>query len=250
MSWQQEDKDCIGYSQYPKMTGPPVYRRESLGSEDSWNPAQPPDTCTGNLFADPDVKFLYEELNNSLEEPVTPNLLGQKPQPIMFGKKRQPLMEPDLNLEKSPLIEHPALTGTPYGRLQHEETSYPFQPTFEFVITELSEASALTLRNQLQWSELATYTQVRLVLANRNSLGNEQDWTLTLKIPTQNSGAVTVANAVLSSMNFEVESMSHTFSDGSIDILAMWKSKDLVCRYVVNPFSSLPTWKWTNGIPN
>jgi hypothetical protein len=249
MTWL-EGKASTGSSRFPKMTGPPVYRKESLGSEDNWNPAQPRDTPTGSLSAEPEVKFLYEELKNSLETPAMPSFQDPKPRPRMFGKTRQPLMEPDLNSAKNPLTEAQVPTGTPSGNLQHEVTSYPFQPTFEFVITELSEASVLTLRNQLEWSELATFSLVRLELANQNWRGNGREWTLTLKIPTQNSGAVTVANALLSSMNFEVESMSHTFSDGSIDILAMWKSKDLVCRYVVNPFSSLPTWKWTNGIPN
>jgi len=52
---------------------------------------------------------------------------------------------------------------------------------YEFAIIDLYEASALTLRNQLEWSELVMSSGVQLELESRGELGNLPVWRLTLK---------------------------------------------------------------------
>jgi len=251
MKWvKQEDKEFTGYSQSPTLTGPRISRRESLGSEDNWNPAQTPDTFTGKSLWAAARRNLSGEFKRSLEEPVTPNLADQKPRPRMFGRKTPESKEPSLNLEKSPSSETAPQIGTLFGNQHSEETSCPFLQTFEFIVIGLSELSALTTLNQLKWSELAMFSLVQLGLGSHDALGANPEWRLSVKIPTANSGAVTVVNQELSSMNFVVESMSHTYSAGLIVTRATWKSKDQVSHYVQNPFGLHPTWMLINGIPN
>lgn len=206
------------------------------------------DTATGRFWQPSPARNPYDRLSQRLETPVTVNSPDQKPQVTTSGRMTPESREPSLNLEQDPSNEMTPRTGTPSGNLQHAVTSYPFQPMYVFSITGLCEASALTLQNRLLWSELVMYSLVQLALVSQGQLGREQVWTLTLKIPTQNSGAVTAANQVLSSMNFVVESMSRTYYAGSIAIRATWKSKDQVSHFVMNPFSSHPTWNWINGI--
>lgn len=43
----QEDRESTGSQQSPSMTGPPIFRRASITSEDNWNQVVP-DTDTGS----------------------------------------------------------------------------------------------------------------------------------------------------------------------------------------------------------
>lgn len=178
------------------------------------------------------------------------NLADLKPQVTTSGKKTPELKEPNLKWEPDQSSETAPRTGTPSGKLQHEGTLYPSRQTYVFCITKLSEQSALTLRNQLEWSELAMFSLVKLELASHGGPGTWQEWTLTVKIPTQNSGAVILVNEMLLSMNFVVESMSHISYVGSTAIQLTWRSKDQVYHYIANPFISPPTWTLNNGIQN
>lgn len=249
----QEELDAkasTGSSQSPTMTGPPVYRKTSLGSEDNWNEAQTQSTYTGKYAWPRARNYLWDKSNDSLVTPHMANSADQKPQPTMSGKKTPESKEPNLKWEQDPSNATPPRTGTPSGMLQHGETSYPSRLTYVFCITKLSEQSALTLRNQLEWSELVMYTSVQLELESQGGPGTWQDWTLTVRIPTQNSGAVIPVRELLLSMNFVVESMSHTSYVGLTVIQLTWKSKDQVYHYIATPFSSPPTWTLNNGIQN
>jgi len=251
MTWvKQEDKGSIGCSQFPSLTGPPIYRRESLGSEASWNAAQTQSTFTGKSLWAQARRRLSEESRQSSETPATPNYPDQKPVPLMYGRKTPESPAPSLNLENSPSSETAPQTGTEYGNTLNEEISCPFQQMFVFTVTGLCEQSALTTQNRLVWSGLAMYTSVRLELGSLDALGMNPEWRLIVRIPTVNSGAATLVNHELSLMNFVVESMSHTYSDGSIVIRSMWKSRDQVSHYVLTPFGSQPTWTLNNGTPN
>ena len=96
---------------------------------------------------------------------------------------------------------------------------------FEFKVIGLCEQSVLTLQSRLEWSELAKFTGVELGLESHGELGKRQAWTLMLKIQTRSFGVGTVARELLSSMNFEEESMCLTSSDGLTVIQSTWKSK-------------------------
>lgn len=248
MTWPpQEDKESTGCSQYPSLSGPPIYRRESLGSEDNWNPAQTPDSYTGKFWSPSASRNLFRKSKNCLETPSMPNSPDLKPVLPMSGRKTPESREPSLNLETSPSREPTPRTGNESGSMLNEVNLCEFLPIFVLTVTGLSEQSALIMRNQLEWSELATYSGVQLGLGSQNLLGSKPEWKLIVRIQTPSSGAVTVANHMLSSMNFVVESMSRTYSDGLIVTRATWKSKDQVCRYVQQPFGLQPTWSLNDG---
>jgi hypothetical protein len=118
---------------------------------------------------------------------------------------------------------------------------------YEFVVIIRSEKSALTTMHQLQWSAAALSIGATLELASQGLLGMKPVWTLTLKIPIPNTGAVTEVSNMLSSTNFVAVSMSHTYSAGWIVIRSQWKLKGEVSHYVHGPFGSLPTYVLMDG---
>lgn len=250
MLWEQEDRESTGSSPSPEMTGRPVYRRESIGSEDNLNGAQPRDTSTGSVWWPSPRRNLWPESNQSLENPCTPNSRDQRVPTTTFGRKTPESKVPNLNTGNDPSSETAQRIGTPSGDLQLLEISVPFRQKYVFVITGHCDQLQRTLQNQLVWSELALYSSVQLEQENHDLLGNRLGWKLTVRIPTQSFGAVTVAKNVLSSMNFVVASMYHTYYDGLIVIHATWKLKDHLSHYVQNPFGSHPTWTWNNGTQN
>lgn len=92
----------------------------------------------------------------------------------------------------------------------------------------LCEASMRTIVNQLEWSELATFFGVELVVESRGGLGRKREWELILSVPNLNSGWATTAKSTLLSMNLEVVSRLAICSDGLIDIQYTWKLRDQV----------------------
>ena len=249
MQCKTEDKESTGCSPFPTMTGPPVSRRESLGSEDSWNEAQTPSTFTGRLLWPSLQRAAWLASRESSEDPAMPNSPVPEQQPNTSGRMTPELMVPNLNLETEPSTETIQPTGTPSGDVQYVGISWPSQETYVFDIIEHCGPSQQTTLNQLLWSELVTYSSVQLEQVNQNLLGNRQVYKLTVKIPTQNSGAVTVVKKTLSSMNFVAESMSRTYYDGLIVIRSTWKSKEQVPLYLHEPFGLRPMWILNNGIP-
>jgi len=102
-----------------------------------------------------------------------------------------------------------------------------FRRLFVFKITGLCEQSAQTTLNQLQWSELAMYSGVKLALASRGELGKRLDYKLTLRIQEPSFGAGIKARSMLLSMNFVEASMSVTCFDGWTVTQSSWKLRDL-----------------------
>lgn len=145
------------------------------------------------------------------------------------------IKSPELNLnsEQNQFNETTPLNGKRSGNLPWKGPFNKFHHKYEFRVTGLSEQSALTLRSQLEWSELATYIGVELALESHGELGKKLGWMLTLKIPGPNSGAVTLARQTLYSMNLGEASMSHIYYGGWIVIRSVWRSKEV-------PFPWLP----------
>lgn len=250
MRCKQEDKVYTGSLPSPSLTGSPIYRKGSLGSEDNWNPAQTPDTYTGNSVWPCPRKVLFKPSRLSSETVATQNSPDQTQPMRMSGRMTPEWKGPSSSSEYEPSNETTPQTGSASGTPPLPVISYPSLPIYEYIITGLSEQLARTTHTQLQWSGLAMYSSVRLVLASQGLLGNELDWKLMLKIPTQNSGAVTLANELLLSMNFVVASMSLTYLDGLTVTQLTWRLKDRVSRYLLVNSGSPPTWTWNFGTLN
>jgi len=134
--------------------------------------------------------------------------------------------EPNLNSEPCQLIDHGPEIGNGYGKWLESVISARSHQIYVYKVTGLSERSALTMRNQLEWSELVSYSGVKLALASQGEPGKKPDWKLTLKIREPNSGADTKARNTLLSMNLEVELISVTCCGGWIVIQSSWRLKD------------------------
>jgi len=131
-----------------------------------------------------------------------------------------------LNLGPDPSNETTLMIGSASGSWPLPVILDASPLKFEFKVIELSGQSALTIQNQLEWSDLATCTGVELGVESLGVLGKRQVWTLMLKIQTQSFGVGTMARNMLSLMNLEEESMCLTSSDGLTAIQSVWKSKD------------------------
>lgn len=207
------------------------------GSEDNWNfPTR--DTSTGKSWSPSPRKKLFVSFDQPLETNPIGNSRGPSPQTTTSGKKTPEYQEPNLNSDANQSGETRQTTGNPSGNMPLQDVYWPSRHQYVFKITELSELSRRTLLDQIQWSELVTYTGVQLVQESRALLGNEQVWTLTLKIPGQSFGAATVAKKMLSLMNFGVESTSRTCSDGWIVTQLLWRSKEAPLYFAPKRFGS------------
>jgi hypothetical protein len=130
------------------------------------------------------------------------------------------------------------MSGSYFGKVQNQGPFLKFPPKYEYNITKLCERSAQILRNRLEWSELVPYSGVQLELVNQGELGTKLDWTLTLKIPTRNSGAAIKVRKILLSMNFEEQYRSLTFCDGWTGTRSWWRSKVPHCLSTQNESGS------------
>lgn len=153
------------------------------------------------------------------------NLQGQKPQVNTFGKKRLGLRGRSLSSVSSRSSETPSPIGRRSGSPPLTSTLWQSQQIFEYHITLPSVESMRIIQNQLEWSELATFTGVTLARESRGKLGGTPVSMLTLRIHGQNSGVDTLVKKMLLSMSLEVESMLVTSYVGSIGIRSSWKLK-------------------------
>lgn len=101
-----------------------------------------------------------------------------------------------------------------------------YRATSLFVITGISEELAWTIYNQLQSTELFQYFGVELGLGSRVGHGKKQESRLTLRTRKRNSGAVIKVIVTLLWMNFEEESVSPIYLDGSTATRSLWRLKE------------------------
>lgn len=206
------------------------------GFEDSSSPATHPDIYIGKSSFAQTRKEDCDGLRTPLVQPATPSCPEVKRPNSMFLKRTPESPIRNLNLGENPLKEIPKKIGKRFGRWPKPVIMKKLIRQYEFVIIELSELSVQTLRDQLEWSELAAYTGVELVLASRGQLGKKLDWELTVRIQTLNFGAVIAVKKMLSSMSFVEISRYQTSCDGLIDTRVVWKSKDQVYPWQRNVF--------------
>lgn len=207
------------------------------GSEASSN-EEKEDSYTGSSASPLPRKLLFPRSKKPLDKNVMPNLHEVKQRQSTFGKKRLGLKELNLNLAPENSNETMDTTGTKYGKQPKQVLYMKSHLQYEFKVTELSEQSVQTLRNQLEWSDLVMYTGVQLALESQGKLGSLPEWTLTLKIQTRSSGVDTMVRKMLLSMNLEEELMSHTCCAGWTDIRSMWKLKEAQSHFVPKQYGS------------
>lgn len=233
----QEDKERSGCLPSPMPTSPRTPSPTLPGFVGS-SSYPSPDICTGNCLSPLEENAPFCSCKNCLEEKDITNFLGRKVPPPMFGKKKPGLKVPNLNSEPSQSNETRRSNGKRSGPMHSQETFWQYRHRSVFKVIGLSDLSAQTMRNQLEWSELATYSGVQLELASHGPLGNPLEWTLIVKIQGQNSGADTLVRRKLLSMNFGVELTSRICFDGWIVTQSVWKSKALRNRYWQAQFGS------------
>jgi len=133
--------------------------------------------------------------------------------------------EPDSSLGPDQSASQVNLTGMTSGKLLEMVLMTESRHRSRFDVTASSEESLLTLQRRLEWSELVSFSGVELVLGSRGELGQKRVYKLILKTPVQSGGVGMTIMKMLFSMNFEVQSMCHTYSDGLTDTQSWWKSK-------------------------
>lgn len=245
MQWLNEDKGFSGYLQSLTTPSSPTFHLNVLGSEDSLS-VEKEDLSIGKYVCPSKAK---EASNRSVtfSDPFMPSFQEATPPPSMSGKKTPESPEPNLNWERNQSNATANKIGTPYGNMPLKDNYFRSPVQYELRVIGLCEQLVQTMQNQLEWSELASYTGVQQELVRVGDLGKKQAWTLTLKIRTQNSGAGTLAKAMLLSMNFVVVSTYRTCCDGLIVTQQLWKSKEAVSYWLAPKFGSRRIYTHENG---
>jgi len=228
--WQPDDMNKVntGCSPFLGMRSRLTQFPGVVGYEDSSSPATHRDMSIGKSSFALKEKEDYDGLKTRSGQQFTPSCPEVKRQKSMFSKKTPESPTPNSNLEVNRSEEIPKKIGKRSGRWPSPVIMKKLIRSYDLCIIGLSELSTQTIRDQLEWSELVSYTGVELVLESRGELGKRQEWMLTLRIQTLNFGAVTKARRMLSLMSFVEISRSQTCYDGLIDIHVTLKSKDQV----------------------
>jgi len=197
------------------------------------------DTYTGNSWS-PSPKKLRSAEYGMFSAESTPNERAVTPPARMFSKKKQPFPVRNSSLDAYRSVATSQPTG-PWSKHQPKQETWSLYPQmYTFVATINCGVYARTIYAQWEWSEHVMFSGGELALASRETPGQPQVWTVTLKTRTQNFGTVTAIMTMWSSMNFEEELQSITYSDGWIDTHVLWKSRDQVCHCAQETCGSRP----------
>jgi len=233
-------KASFGSLLFPTRTTSLIRTPTSVGSGASSSGV----TKTGTSIGRSAVRSLARKLSaksGTFLDRITQSSPDQTQPPRMSGRKILELNELNSSLGPNPFRETRSTIGKQSGTLPRVGTSGRFLRRSDFKVTGLSDKLVQTLRNQLEWSELASFSGVELELASQALLGKELDWTLTLKIPGRSFGAAMEAKKMLLLMNFEVVSTSDTYLDGSIVFQSLWKLKEDPVYLTLSQFGLLQT---------
>jgi len=182
-------------------------------------------TCIGKSLSFFDESPVWLPAEESLDNVFTPSLPGQQQPVTTFGKRLLDAKEPSSSSVNYPSIARSPEIGSECGSVLLQDAFSTSLQIFVCRVTGLSEQLALTTLHQLEWSELATYSGVKLAVASRGAPGKKRDWKLTLKIQEPSSGVATKVKRMLSLMNFEVVLTSVTSSGGWTVTQLSWRSK-------------------------
>jgi len=101
------------------------------------------------------------------------------------------------------------------------------RPIYIYAVTINSPQSAGTIWRLVAFLELARYSGATRRLERVDVLGERPVFTLILKIPVPNGGAVIRARNMLLLMNFEEQSTLLTSSDGWTVIQSQWRPREV-----------------------
>lgn len=237
----------IGFSQFPELTGSPIYQRESPTSRDSWNEALVASSTTSSSPRLP-RRGPFPRLRATSPPPPTQNQLDQLLQGDIAGNL-SPRLGNLLNLELSLFGATRLQTGIESVLMHLPDEWNEFPVRFTFDITQISIDYVLIIRNLLSDLLSARFSGVQLELENPIRPGNWQDQTLILKIRALNFGAATTVTRLLSLMNLEVLSIFPTFYDGWTNIQSELRQKEAQEFWLQHVFTLPLTFIHPTGIP-
>lgn len=129
-------------------------------------------------------------------------------------------------------------TGMTSGKKRKVGTSKEYPVIFDFDITVPYDQSHQTMLDLLGLIDSVPSSGVKLELESRIKHSLKREMERTLRVLQLSSGMATKVKNMLLSMNFEEQSVSSTFYDGQINILAWWKSKDQLRHCELQRFGS------------
>lgn len=198
------------------------------------------DFDTGNSTWSSARKLLWPKSDSSSDH-STLSLPEVPPPETTSGRKKQAFPTRNSSLAAYRSVVESQQIGISSGLLPPMETWSWFPQTYMYAATISCAVFARTIYAQLEWSEFVMFSGAGLVLESREMLGQPPVWTVTLKIPTANSGTGIEAIKTWSLMNFEVELQSTIFCAGSIDTHVSLRSKDPVCHCALETCGSRQT---------
>jgi len=143
----------------------------------------------------------------------------------MSGRMTPPCPIPDLNSDDDRSDETIRPTGQASGTQPPPTPSPISRPTFEYVITPLSDESLPIMALALRSSEWYTSSGGQLEWGRVVEPGRWAVNKLILRIHEPSFGTDTEVRRLLSSMNLEAGSTLRIFSGGQTGILSEWKSR-------------------------
>lgn len=214
MDLTQDARGLTGWAQSRAiLTGSPVYRRESVTSEDSESLARE-DSNTGRYSSSAPERLPYQPSVDYGNPYLDTGNLQDPPQPNpTFGRTTPELVNPS-NLERGPSEEMSLLTGLRFVLQLLPESLTRSPMTFTYVFITRSAELGLTIFSRLQSSEQLTSSGAELGLASQDGLGPRQERLLMLRIRAPSFGVGMLVARMLSSMNFEARSIYPTYYAG------------------------------------
>jgi len=215
----------IGSSQSPEMIGLRAFQRESpTWSANLSSGSQDTDTgSSSRSFAPRKPSQLLRDRSDVLRTvnppaPLLPKLIAEKKKQEMENRSNS---GSDSSEETRPLI------GTMLKNLQRQVNSIWSRRTYSFAIIGHLNVLQPIMTILSAWKSLSPYIMVELDPANPTERSRKLGLIPMLKIRAPNSGVATAVSHTLSSMNFVVQSISPTCSDGSINIQLEWSLREV-----------------------
>lgn len=207
------DKEYTGSALSPSTNGPstpcPV---AAHGSKDNKN-AGHQGTTTSNVSWAPARKNLWPASKHSSEASDTGSSPDQTPPAPTFTRTRRISKAHGSNTVRDLISAIQRQTGTLFGKQRSKMILEQSPLLCELFITAPSEQSARTIFNQLQWYGPQLCITGGLVLASQEEPGMKLGWTVTLKTQEPSFGTVTEVRRTLSSMSFEVTTVTNSRSN-------------------------------------
>lgn len=187
---------------------------------------QQADLNTGNWLFTSENHNDFPQSQRSLEVDATGSPLVPTQQTITYGKMTPLFQTPDLNMDLNGLTEIALKIGPPLKTTLKLDGWTISRLTSSFDATANSNESLVTIWNLLLSNERFLFSGELLEAESLVEHGKKQVFKRTQKILGLNFGMATEVKNMLLSTNSVVGLTSHTFSDGSTDILLSLKSKE------------------------